>query len=40
MVVGYLWCFSTKCMHLVSLSLAMNGLLMKCFLSEENAIGA
>lgn len=39
MVVGDLWCFSTECMNLVFLSLAMNGLLMKCFVFDENTIG-
>lgn len=39
LVVGDLWCFSTECMNLVFLSLAMNGLLIKCFVFDENTIG-
>lgn len=39
MVVGYLWCFSTECMCLVLLSLAMSGLLVKCFVFDGNTIG-
>lgn len=39
MVVGYLWCFSAECTNLVFLSLAMDGLLMKCFVFDENTIG-
>lgn len=39
MVVGYLWCFPAECTHLVSLSLATNGLHVKCFVFDENTLG-
>lgn len=38
-VVGSLWCFSTECMRLGFFPLAMNGLLVKCFVFDEHTIG-